>query len=70
MRKALSRIKVDLCIDNVPPDWLKHFMGASPARKWIMMTNAHLQKPPMEVSFSDPVIVTEGVSEGQEERLP
>lgn len=59
----MARVMVNLCIDNVPQKWLKVYMEATPAQRWIMMTNAHRQEPPMEVSFTDPVVVNEGADE-------
>lgn len=47
----LYSMKVELLIDRIPPRWLEIFKGASPGRRWVMITNAHLNN--MDVSFGD-----------------
>ena len=47
----LYSMKIELCIDKIPPRWIDVFHRASPGKRWVMLTNAHMNN--MDVSFGD-----------------
>lgn len=61
----MAALKVELCLDKIPKEWVDIFMGASPARKWVMLTSAH-RNPPIEVSFGECIIHKEPGEGGEE----